>query len=124
MGTVTFRGEGGGIHRMRLPLPPGIADRLASGSLHRIDPAPAADVPTPEVETLAGRYTEAEKATAADDVQLRDAPEKPNPRGRKADWVDWVVHHFPDEITRSAADDLTRDELVARFGDRHEEGSR
>jgi len=129
METVTFRGEGGGIHTMRLPLPSGIADRLASGALQRVNPdgtpytgvpsGPAADPPAPAgdgAESLAARRAAEEKARAAEEVELREAPAKPSPRGRKADWVEYAVHHYPDTITRSAAEELTRDELAERFG--------
>lgn len=103
--TAYFRGEGGVIWEMTLPLPAAQMDKLRKGYLVRVnrDGTPwAGDGPTPPAA-----------APAAGDAGA-DAPQPrlPDTRAPKADWVGWVVRHCglaPDD-----AEALTKQDLIDR----------
>jgi hypothetical protein len=99
--TIYVRGEGGGIHPMDLPLPEPIADRLAKGTLVRVnadgspytaparaakpaqEPPPAPDGGTPTSDT-------GDNGADGDDVP--GPPTKaPAKADAKAAWVAWAI---------------------------------
>lgn len=90
--TIHVRGEGGVVWAMTLPLPDGIAQRLASGALTRVneDGSPY-EQPTP---------------------QPQDAP--PAKTASKAAWVDYAVDARA--VDRAEADAMTKAELIDRYG--------
>jgi hypothetical protein len=95
--TIYVRGEGGGIHPMDLPLPESIADRLAKGSLRRVneDGSP---------------YVEADDSAASAPGPPTERPAQSAP---KAAWVGWAVTNGadPDE-----AEALTKTDLIDLYG--------
>lgn len=121
--SVHVRGEGGALIGFYLPLPPGIEDRLLSGSLVRVNPdgsrwtGDADEDPAPLVgDTLAAQRAAQERERATQNNELREtAVEQPAKSAKKAEWVDYAVS--TGTITEAAAKELTHAELVARFGD-------
>lgn len=108
-----IRGEGGAVHRMQRPFGEGIDARLRSGALARVNPDGTpytGESAVVEPSSLAEVRAEREKAENA-----RDLPPRPLPHenARKAAWVDYAISRG---LTRNAAEDLTRDELVVRYG--------
>lgn len=108
-----IRGEGGAVIPMALPLGEGITSRLRSGALMRVDedgflwtePVVPAD-PTTLADVRIEREL-AENAAEVDEVPL------PKPGDRVALWEAYAVSKG---MTREAAQDLTKPELIARFG--------
>ena len=109
------RGEGGDIIPMSLPLGEGIAARIRSGACVRVNPDGS---PWTEPVEQVAPASLAEKL--ADDELAKQRVEQPGvlPRPRVNDakprWVAYAAS--TGDITESAAEDLTKDELVARFG--------
>ena len=111
-----IRGEGGDVIAFQLPLPEGIPSRLRSGALMRVNPdgspytAPPVPVDAPAASLAEYQAAQAEKAAPVAEEPL----ERPAGNARKAAWVAYA--HSTGRITLAAAEDLSRDELVARFG--------
>jgi hypothetical protein len=116
-----IRGEGGDTVAYALPLPEGLPGRLRSGACLRVNPdgspwtAPPAPTAAPAsvVELRAVEQLKADADT--------EPVERPDRSARKAEWVAYAVSTRT--ITRDAAEDLTKAELVARFGERPKEAS-
>lgn len=116
-----LRGAGGAVFCMALPLPSNLSDQLQAGALIRVNPdgsplesvaqsgeqAPAEQAPP---ATLAERLIREE---LAENAAVETKP-RPDPSARKADWVAYAVS--TGTITAAAANDLTKPELVARYG--------
>jgi hypothetical protein len=97
--TAHFRGEGGHVWEMDLPLSEQHARDEREGRLVRVSPDGSAYVePTPEPETP--------------ETPNPEAPKKPNKASSKADWVAWAVHQGE---TREAAEAVTREALIERY---------
>jgi hypothetical protein len=94
--TGYFRGEGGGIHAMDLPLPEVMHQKLTKGYLQRVN-----EDGTP--------YTEPTDTTGGAPA----APQRPAQSASKAEWVGWAVHNgmAPDD-----ADAQTKHDLIEKFG--------
>jgi hypothetical protein len=90
--TIHVRGEGGVVWEMALPLPDGIAQRLAKGDLTRVneDGSPY-EQPTPQPEQ-----------------------EPPAKTASKAAWVDYAVDARAADRTEAEA--MTKADLVDRYG--------
>lgn len=93
--TIHVRGEGGVVWEMDLPLPDGVAQRLANGDLTRLnkDGSPYEE-PT---EDLAGP---------------QDGP--PAKAASKAAWVDYAVDAHG--VEREEAEKMTKADLVELYG--------
>lgn len=89
--TIHVRGEGGSVIPMDLPLPEGVAERLAKGLLRRVNPD-------------GSPYRE----PAAE-------PEGPPPQNApKADWVGYAVR--AGGLSAEEAEAMTKADLVEMFG--------
>ena len=95
--TAWYRGEGGSVMQMDLPLPEGIAQRVKAGAIVRVagpDGAPYApaegDAPAPAPPTT-----------------------RPLDSALKADWVAWAVACGADYETVTGA---TRHDLIDKYG--------
>lgn len=107
-----IRCEGGSIEPMQLPLGEGLAARLASGALVRVNEDGShwtAEV-APLVETVAVKNAVRELAENAEVTTLP----RPVDSARKPLWIAYAVS--TGLITQGAAEDLTKDELISRFG--------
>lgn len=91
MASGYFRGEGGAVFEIDLPLSPADEQKVAKGHLTRVD----AD---------GSPYTEPAMESAT--------PKKPNKASSKADWVAWAVHQGE---TPEAAEAATREALIERY---------
>lgn len=111
--TWFIRGEGGDVIPMSLPLGEGIAGRLASGALVRVNPDGSPY--TGEVQASAPASLAERNAVAERETNARDLPpvERPDLSARKPVWVAYAVSQG---MTQAAAQDLTKDELIARYG--------
>lgn len=107
-----IRCEGGSIEPMELPLGEGMASRLASGALVRVneDGSLWSGDPAPTVDTVAAQNAAKELAAAAKLTPL----ERPVDSAKKPLWVAYAAS--TGAITEGAAQDLTKDELIRRFG--------
>ncbi len=110
-----IRGEGGDITPMSPPLGEGIAQRLRTGALLRVNEdgsrwEPEPDEPVPAPKSLVEKRADESKAEATKAPVLA----KPAQNENKARWVDYAAS--TGQITREAAEDLNKAELVERFG--------
>lgn len=89
--TVYIRGENGLVMEHRLPLPDGVAHRLAKGYLQQVnaDGSPLSDQPA--------------------------APDRPAKTASKTDWVAYAVAVDPD-LAPDDADAMTKADLVDKYG--------
>jgi hypothetical protein len=128
--TGFFRGSGGAIWEMDLPLPELYGEQLAKRELVRVeaDGSPYSGPPTPivggrtaevdpkdaELQRLRERIAELEAmAEAGADPATGDA-KRPALNASKADWVAYVVAvHGLDQADAEA---MKRDDLVALYG--------
>jgi len=87
-----FRGEGGTVFRLDLPVHETIAERIAKREIHRVneDGSP---------------FVEAEPEAAPASAPPSSAP--------KAAWVDWAVSQGAD---RAAAEAMTKLNLIGEYG--------
>ena len=117
-----IRGEAGDITPMSPPLGEGIAQRLRTGALVRVNPdgsrweAPAHQPAAPPGSLVEKRADEAKAEAAKNDVLM------PALGAPKAQWVLYAAS--TGRITPDAAEDLTKDELIVRFGEQPEPSSR
>lgn len=119
-----IRGEGGAVTKMSPPFGEGIASRLRSGALVRVNadgslwtapeaaPADPAD-PAAAPATLAEQRVEQQLAEQQAETAIVPVP-VPDKNARKGDWVKYASS--TGQITAEAADNLSRAELIARFG--------
>lgn len=122
-----IRGEGGAPLGIPHPLPPGIAERIRSGGIvvvdhegQRVTP-PVEPAEPVEVETLADKRTEELKAEEREAAKLREEPVvMPARSASTATWQKFAVS--TGHITAEAAADLSRSELIERFGQDDTEG--
>lgn len=97
--TAHFKGEGGHVWEMDLPLSEHHAREEQEGRLVRVNPdgsalaEPATEPETPEPVTT-------------------EPPTKPNKASLKADWVAWAVHQGE---TPEEAEGQTREALIERY---------
>lgn len=96
--TGWFRGEGGVIYRMDLPLPEGIAQRVTAGAITRVagpdgGPYDEPDEPGPEVPTI--------------------PTTRPAVNASKAEWIGWAVANGADYEDASG---MTKADLIDRYG--------
>lgn len=96
--TAHFKGEGGVVWEMTLPLPETMQEKVTKGYLRRVNPDG-----TPYVEP----------ADVPDPVAPAAVTERPAQSAPKAEWVGWAVHNgmAPDD-----ADGLTKQDLIDRYG--------
>lgn len=99
--TGWFRGEGGVIFEMDLPLPEAIAQRVRQGAIQRV------------AGPKGGQYI------AEEDDQTPGAPAPAPPTSRppqsapKAEWVAWAVVRGADPETAPA---MSKGDLIDRYG--------
>lgn len=99
---VYLLGEGGGrVRPHKLPLPEGIAQRLAKGYVRRVNEDGSAWEPPPE--------SDHEPAAGV------TAPTRPAVNEPKAVWVAWAVSQDPD-LSPDAADAMTKSDLIEKYG--------
>lgn len=94
-----FRGEGGGIWKMDLPLPEQMAAQLTKGHLTRVNPDGSPYTPP---------------ASGGE----RPSVDPPSPSALKAEWVGYAVRVHglaPDD-----AEAMTKADLIERYGPRPE----
>lgn len=95
--TAFFRGEGGAIFEMALPLPENHLYKLERGQLKRCNPD-------------------------GSDLTGDDAPQelkRPAASASKNEWVRWAVHVTADTDTPLSIDDadaMTKNDLVEKYG--------
>lgn len=87
-----FRGEGGTVFRLDLPVHETIAERIAKKEIHRVN-----EDGTPYVET--------QPETAPASAPPSSAP--------KAAWVEWAVSQGADQAT---AESMTKLNLIGEYG--------
>lgn len=97
--TVYLRGEGGVVRRHKLPLPEGIADRLAKGYIRRVNEDGSEWLPAADAEHSP--------------EQGVSAPKRPAVNEPKAAWVAWAVEQGADP---DAADAMTKADLIEKHG--------
>lgn len=110
-----LRGEGGDIIAMELPLGEGIPGRLRSGAIARVN----ADGTQWTGDVVSESPASLSEKRAADELaQQAEELVNPVPRPAQADKkAAWVAHAASTgTITVAAAEDLTKDELIARYG--------
>lgn len=97
--TAYYRGEGGSVFRMDLPLPEIMAEKVTKGYLRRVnaDGSPYRDPDT-------------EQATGDGDKP----PPRPAQSANKAEWVGYAV--LVGGMTPDDAEAMTKQDLIDRFG--------
>lgn len=85
-----YRGEGGVVWELELPLTPEMADQVRQGKL--------VEVPKPE--------------DVGDDTPRRVAGNEPAPHEPKSVWVEWAIAHG---MSHAEAQNLSRNDLVEKF---------
>lgn len=98
--TAWFRGEGGAVFEMDLPLSDPIAQRVTAGAITRVagpegDPYEPVDGDAPVVPVPA------------------PPTERPADTARKPDWVAWAVVRGADLETASG---MTKQDLIDKYG--------
>lgn len=97
---VYLLGEGGGrVRPHKLPLPEGIAQRLAKGQIRRVNEDGSSWAPEPEA--------------AHAPEQGVSAPGRPAVNEPKARWVEWAVAQGDDP---EAAEAMTKADLIDKHG--------
>lgn len=109
-----IRTETGEVISMQLPLWEGIPQRLRTGALVRVNEdgtpwVPPADAVEAPPASMAEKLADEAKAEA-----VKVEVPKPAPGDLKARWVEYAAS--TGQITADAANDLTKAELIARFG--------
>jgi len=100
MDEVYLVGEGGGrVRPHKLPLPEGVAQRLAKGQIRRVNPDGSPWAPAAEAEHAP--------------EQGVSAPKRPAVNEPKAAWVAWAVHNGADPEQAEAA---TKQDLIEAYG--------
>lgn len=97
---VYLRGEGGVVRKHKLPLPEGIADRLAKGYIKRVNED--------------GSAWKADGGADHDPGRGVSAPKRPAVNDTKAAWVAWAVSENP-SLSPDDADAMTKADLVERY---------
>lgn len=110
--TAFFRGEGGAVFAMDLPLPEHMQEKLTKGYLTRVNADGSAWVEPPSPEPAA---SPADAAPApAEPGPAVPVPVAPRPAASKAEWVGYAVRAHgmkPDD-----AEAMTKQDLIDRFG--------
>lgn len=101
--TAHFRGEGGAVFEMDLPLSEVMQEKLLKGYLTPVD---ADGQPNPDAGGLVGVLP-----APGDDG---DQPEPPARTAPKAEWVGYAVH--VGGMTPDDADAMTKADLIEEFG--------
>lgn len=96
---IYLRGEGGVVRPHKLPLPEGIADRLAKGYIRRVNED--------------GTEWQPEADAEHDPQQGTSVPKRPPVSAQKAAWVAWAVEQGADP---DAADAMTKPDLIEKYG--------
>lgn len=91
-----FRGTGGVIHEMALPLAEAYADQVTKGTLVRVNDD-------------GSRYS----GEAADASEGAPVTERPAQSANKALWVGWAVHNGAE---LDDAEAMTKTDLIQQFG--------
>jgi hypothetical protein len=115
--TVYIRGESGVVKAHDLPLPWGVADRLAKGQLAEVDgpddpTALTASEDSPIVAAEADRQAEADRA---EQEQAEDErPVRPVVNASKAEWSAYAKRVDPD-LTDDDLAAMTKADIIARY---------
>ncbi|MEU6651283.1 hypothetical protein ABZ904_18020 [Streptomyces sp. NPDC046900] len=102
MASGHFRGEGGAVFEIALPLSPAYEHKVAKGWLIQVNPDGS-----PFEEPADSALQESREPAAT-----QEPPKKPNKASSKADWVAWAVHQGADQ---EEAESLTLAALIERF---------
>ena len=114
--TIHIMGEGGVVHPHDLPLPEGIAGRLARGHLRRVNPDGTPY--TGPVDGVPGRtmpkfvVVERDYGAVAGEVPAPPTV-RPAVNAPKADWVGWAVHNGASVDDAEAS---TKADLIEKYG--------
>ncbi|MET8185721.1 hypothetical protein ABZV15_07975 [Streptomyces sp. NPDC005246] len=103
--TAHFRGEGGHVWEMDLPLSEQHARAEQEGRLVRVNQDGSAFSESAE-------ESEAPSTEPASEPGPQEPPKKPNKASSKADWVAWAVQHGAEQ---EEAESLTLAALIERF---------
>ncbi|MER8262731.1 hypothetical protein ABT007_00885 [Streptomyces griseus] len=115
---IYVRGEGGQVIGMDLPLPEAIADRLATGTLRRVNKDGTPYGGTYAVAHDGAPYSE--DPGSGGSALIAGRPPRPVDRAPKAEWVAWAVgaHGYTaeeaEELTKAALQDLPEEPEAAR----------
>ncbi|MEU0761588.1 hypothetical protein ABZ351_18175 [Streptomyces microflavus] len=119
---IYVRGEGGQVIGMDLPLPESVADRLAAGTLRRVNKDGTPYGGTYPV-ALDGVPYPGDPAPDRESALTAGRTPRPADRAPKAEWVAWAVgvHGYTveeaEELTKGALQDLPEVPHVARPGE-------
>ncbi|MEV6450922.1 hypothetical protein AB0M75_06405 [Streptomyces anulatus] len=119
---IYVRGEGGQVIGMDLPLPEAIADRLATGTLRRVNKDGSPYGGTFPVSYDGAPYTGDVDPDRGSALTAGRTP-RPSDRAPKAEWVAWAVgaHGYTveeaEELTKAALQDLPEEPEAARPGE-------
>lgn len=105
--TGFFRGEGGVVIEMDLPLPEVMQDKVTRGTLRRVN----------EDGSPVGVVSEEDTATTGNEggSDLTDGvPPRPAVNASKAEWVGYAV--LVGEMAPDEAEAMTKQDLIDRFG--------
>ena len=103
----SYRGEGGAVIRFDLPLAEQYAEQVRKGRL----------VEVPDAADAVSGAPAATPAAAVDPAppdEPADSADRPGRAHPKADWVAYAIQ--VSDLTEAEADELTKAELISRFG--------
>lgn len=108
--TGWFRGEGGTVWRMDLPLPPVFASQIANGAIQRVseDGSPWEQ---PQDDEDSTPVAPAERPAVARQLP---PPFVPKPADHKQAWVDYAVNAH--QADRAEAERMTKPQLGENYG--------
>ncbi|MGW1221458.1 hypothetical protein ACWD6O_13745 [Streptomyces californicus] len=120
---IYVRGEGGQIIGMDLPLPEAIADRLATGTLRRVNKDGTPYAGALPVAYDGAPHPAADADPGRDSALTAGRTPRPADRAPKAEWVAWAVgtHSYTveeaEDLTKAALQDLPEEPETARPGE-------
>jgi hypothetical protein len=117
--TVYIRGESGVVRAHDLPLPWGVADRLAKGQLAEVDgPDDPTALTAPEDSPIVAaeqEQAEDEQAAEAEQEQAEDEkPVRPVVNASKAEWSTYAKR-VDQDLTDEDLAAMTKADIIARY---------
>lgn len=112
-----FRGEGGALLRLALPLPPIMAKQERKGTLRRVNPDGSQyREPEPEPSQEGQEHQEGQEGSDGAEEGSPEPNVPPEPPAQSAPKADWVNHAVASGATEAEAEALTKADLVTRYG--------